>query len=98
MTSYLEKPGAHLFGTHPGGLHTIGTVQAGREHCATFFNCSPEEESILSTFPIVVLYIMGFSCKIYKRKNSRRSFLHFIFLYYIFVHCSNNDAILSKQF
>lgn len=78
MTSYLEKPGAHLFGTHPGGLHTIGTVQAGREHCATFFNCSPEEESILSTFPIFVLYIMGFS--------------------YIFVHCSNNDAILSKQF
>ena len=53
MKSYLEKPGAHLFGTHPGGLHTIGTVQAGREHCATFFNCLPEEESILFTFPIL---------------------------------------------
>ena len=43
MSSYLQKPGAHLFGTHPGGLHTIGTVQEGRQHCATFFNCLPEE-------------------------------------------------------
>ena len=61
MKSYLEKPGAHLFGTHPGGLHTIGTVQAGREHCATFFNCLPEEESILFTFQIIIMYIMRFT-------------------------------------
>ena len=48
MYSYLQKPGAHLFGTHPGGQHTIGTVKKGREHAAAFFNCLPEEESTIS--------------------------------------------------
>ena len=47
MCSYLQKPGAHLFGTHPGGQNTIGTVETGRQHCASFFNCLPEEVSKL---------------------------------------------------
>ena len=48
MCAYLQKPGAHLFGTHPGGRNTIGTTETGRQHAAAFFNCLPEEESTVN--------------------------------------------------
>ena len=75
MSSYLEKPGAHLFGTHPGGLNTIGTVKAGREHCATFFNCLPEEVCVIA---LLILFYMSITFNLEAYQNTEQIILNYV--------------------
>ena len=56
VTDYMNRPGAHLMGTHPGAVNTIRTTTEARIASAAFFNCLPEE--VKSVFTGKILEMM----------------------------------------